>query len=311
MTRTATLLQVACAAVLIAHGLCSSTLKKRQRFATPRSDVRCLQCDHVSDPTDCEVYSICGHGEICFTREIIDHHDNTVYRMGCESSRICSLYKNAETIFGRRREVLSKEEERLCFDCCTTNDCNSALCPVTAGGSTAFKQVQTTTPKSTQTTFAGKTAATTTEATTTTSSGCPSGFVNWKTSCYFFNLTNAHWDDGRSYCRSHGADLVSVNTPDEDTFIIKQLESLGVPARVRGIWLGGTYEEGYKKFKWLDGTDVKYDRFRPGEPTQQTGDCLMLINPAVDFTFAGWPWASDEGSVFNRGFICEMKQLGL
>ncbi|XP_046575901.1 sperm receptor for egg jelly-like [Haliotis rubra] len=312
MTRTRILLQVACAAVLFSHGLSSSTtLRKRQRFPTSRSDLRCLQCDHVSDPADCEVYSICGHGEICFTREIIDHHDKQAYRMGCESSQICSLYKNAETIFGRRRYVLSEEEARLCFDCCSTDDCNSALCPFTASGTTTFKQADTTTTKSIQTTVAGKTAATTTEATTTTGSGCPSGFVNWKMSCYFFNLTNAYWADGRNYCRSNGADLASINTPEEDTFITQQLESLQVPAEVRGMWLGGTYDDVNNKFKWLDGSDVMYGRFKPGAPRKQMGECLLLINPTVNAIFAGWPWASDRGSALKRGFICETKQIGL
>ncbi|XP_071098322.1 uncharacterized protein [Haliotis cracherodii] len=297
MTRTGILLQVACAAVIISRALSASTLRRRQS-----SDIRCLQCDHVSDPADCDDYSICGHGEICSTREFIDHHDMKSYRMGCQSSQICSLYKDAATIFGRRRDVFSEDEARLCFDCCSENDCNSAICTPNGGGATPLTQVVSTTPPRIPT------RTSTATATTTKDYVCPSGFKTWKTSCYSFSQTNVIWDDGRKLCQDKGADLVSINTQEEDSFITNQLENLIVPDTVRGMWLGSTYDDADNKFKWVDGTDVSYGRFKTGSPRRLTGYSLVVINPAVNSAFAGWPWGSDVGSVYKRGFICEMKQ---
>ncbi len=75
---------------------------------------------------------------------------------------------------------------------------------------------------------------------------------------------------------------------------------------VRGIWIGGEFDEAGHKFVWVDGRDVTFHRYKTGSPRNEKDYRLLMVNPAVHKAFAGWPWTSDIDSLYTRGYICEV-----
>ncbi|KAI7811270.1 CD209 antigen-like protein E [Triplophysa rosa] len=81
---------------------------------------------------------------------------------------------------------------------------------------------------------------------------------------YFISSEEKSWSDGRRFCRDHGADLVIINTEEEQKFIsslIKQTTWIG---------LSDTLQEGV--MKWVDGTSVNKGFWLQGEPNNMGGD---------------------------------------
>ena len=48
---------------------------------------------------------------------------------------------------------------------------------------------------------------------------CHQGWENYGSKCYKYVSTTKTWNDARAYCQSLGADLASIHSTTEDTFI--------------------------------------------------------------------------------------------
>ncbi|KAM9450010.1 CD209 antigen-like protein C [Clarias gariepinus] len=71
---------------------------------------------------------------------------------------------------------------------------------------------------------------------------------NFSSSFYFMFNERKNWIESRQYCREKGADLVIINSREEQEFIIEQLGDNN------GTWIGLSDREREGKWKWVDGT---------------------------------------------------------
>uniref|UniRef100_A0A3P9JLA7 C-type lectin domain-containing protein n=1 Tax=Oryzias latipes TaxID=8090 RepID=A0A3P9JLA7_ORYLA len=77
---------------------------------------------------------------------------------------------------------------------------------------------------------------------------CPSGWIRFGSSCYFFSVESKSWDEARKSCRARGADLVVINTKGEKTFL--------VAFRDEPVWIGLTDKAQEGTWKWVDGSPL-------------------------------------------------------
>ncbi|KAF5891825.1 C-type lectin domain family 4 member E-like isoform X1, partial [Clarias magur] len=68
-------------------------------------------------------------------------------------------------------------------------------------------------------------------------------------SIYYISTNQKSWTESRRYCRERGADLVIINSREEQEFIIKQLDD-------DEAWIGLSKDVTEGKWKWLDGTEL-------------------------------------------------------
>lgn len=45
--------------------------------------------------------------------------------------------------------------------------------------------------------------------------GCPVGWIYFRSSCYYFSGESGSWDKARNFCKNKGADLVVMNSREE------------------------------------------------------------------------------------------------
>ncbi|XP_029950196.1 C-type lectin domain family 4 member M-like isoform X2 [Salarias fasciatus] len=90
---------------------------------------------------------------------------------------------------------------------------------------------------------------------------CPRGWILSSSSCYYVSSQRASWDGARKDCRSRGAELVIINSPQEQNV----LSGLVVAA-----WVGMTDRGAEGVWLWVDGTPVDRARllWAPGQPDQ-------------------------------------------
>ena len=102
--------------------------------------------------------------------------------------------------------------------------------------------------------------------------------------------TTKSWDDARSECQNDGADLASVTSSEENSFVTTFTHS---PA-----WLGG-YLDG-SEWKWTDGSTFDYTNWDVGEPNNSGGNQDRI---QTNWGIIGiW----DDGPTTNLNtFICE------
>uniref|UniRef100_A0A8C9S4S7 C-type lectin domain-containing protein n=1 Tax=Scleropages formosus TaxID=113540 RepID=A0A8C9S4S7_SCLFO len=74
---------------------------------------------------------------------------------------------------------------------------------------------------------------------------CPERWNSFKFSCYYISNEEKNWDDSRQYCIDRGADLVIINSKEEQAFI----------DHFQGrFWIGLSDKEREGTWKWVDGT---------------------------------------------------------
>ncbi|XP_072267445.1 collectin-12 [Pyxicephalus adspersus] len=126
--------------------------------------------------------------------------------------------------------------------------------------------------------------------------GCPYEWRNFTDKCYFFSSGKDIFDDAKLFCEDKGSMLVVIETKEEQQFIKKQTSDKG------NFWIGLTDREEEKVWKWLDGTLLTFENWKPGQPdnwTPEMGpgeDCAGLIYSGL--------WNDFHCSDLNN-FICE------
>ncbi|XP_078030298.1 CD209 antigen-like protein C [Epinephelus lanceolatus] len=76
---------------------------------------------------------------------------------------------------------------------------------------------------------------------------CPAGWMVFSCSCYFVSTESGSWEKGRQDCKERGADLVVIDSAEEQTFVV----STGKTA-----WIGLTDRDEEGTWKWIDGTPL-------------------------------------------------------
>ncbi|XP_030000888.1 low affinity immunoglobulin epsilon Fc receptor-like [Sphaeramia orbicularis] len=107
---------------------------------------------------------------------------------------------------------------------------------------------------------------------------CETGWSKFGMNCYYDSVTELDWVHSRLVCLSMGADLVSINTAEEQAFI----NGLLSPQVNAWIGLNDIHSEG--KWKWVDGTAVTTTFWGPGQPNSYNGtnqDCGELVENSL------------------------------
>ncbi|KAJ8372140.1 hypothetical protein AAFF_G00294240 [Aldrovandia affinis] len=82
---------------------------------------------------------------------------------------------------------------------------------------------------------------------------CPEGWEQSNSKCYYFSTEFKNWNDSRSDCLKQGADLVIIESKDEQDFISKH-------RRDEVYWIGLSDSETEGTFLWVDGTPLQEDK---------------------------------------------------
>ncbi|XP_053086702.1 C-type lectin domain family 4 member E [Pangasianodon hypophthalmus] len=122
------------------------------------------------------------------------------------------------------------------------------------------------------------------------------GCFYFKSSFYCMSKETKSWDESRQNCSSRGADLVIINSREEQEFIVKQLgDSVA--------WIGLSDRDREGEWKWVDGTPLttKYwDSGQPGNTDHE--DCAEIYYS--DSNEVVW---NDKTCSVKLHWICEKR----
>ena len=111
-----------------------------------------------------------------------------------------------------------------------------------------------------------------------TAAGCTE-LVNCVSPCsmYFLNPQSMTGSQAQSFAQTLGANLVSVQSQEENDCILSSLISLGFTSNQDVIWIGLSDEVTEGDFVWYDQSPVTYTNWAAGEPNQSGDeDCVQI-----------------------------------
>ncbi|XP_037837906.1 macrophage mannose receptor 1-like [Kryptolebias marmoratus] len=85
------------------------------------------------------------------------------------------------------------------------------------------------------------------------------GWLEWKGNQYFMNGQAMAMEDARQFCKNRHADLVTIDSEAEWTFLWKQI------SRSRDSWIGMNVDLD-KTFQWMDDSPVLFQMWDEGQP---------------------------------------------
>ncbi|KAL7855871.1 hypothetical protein AOLI_G00194750 [Acnodon oligacanthus] len=115
-------------------------------------------------------------------------------------------------------------------------------------------------------------------------------------SVYYISTETKTWNKSREDCRERGADLLIINSREEQDFIEKFRRS-------QWAWIGLTDSETEGVWKWVDGSALTTEFWRPGEPNINGDEDCVITGYASDPVYS---WA--DFTCNNRfAWICEKR----
>ncbi|MBN3295696.1 C209A protein, partial [Amia calva] len=132
---------------------------------------------------------------------------------------------------------------------------------------------------------------------------CPQGWQSFNSKCYYFSTERQRWNDSQAACRDQGANLVVIESREEQEFIWRQ----SIKASWH-YWIGLTGAVKCKAWLWVDGSSLNVQYWAPGEPNDIRGkeECVataVILNPLHN-------WVDLICSQVHR-WICEGNRLQL
>lgn len=92
---------------------------------------------------------------------------------------------------------------------------------------------------------------------------CQSPWIAFQGSCYALFTQSSTWNSARDSCRSDSAELVKIESSNENNFIKKNFLASGAD-----YWIGLTDEETEGEWKWSEGSSLTgYTHWDPGQPS--------------------------------------------
>lgn len=105
---------------------------------------------------------------------------------------------------------------------------------------------------------------------------CPSGWV-FHRKCYHISFTRRTWIEARKACQAMGADLVTIESEDEQVYI-NSLKNWG--------WIGLRHENSWN---WVNNRPLSAGPvfWGPGQPNSDTENCVMS-SPNDNIPMSNW-----------------------
>ncbi|XP_074486692.1 C-type lectin domain family 10 member A-like [Sebastes fasciatus] len=130
---------------------------------------------------------------------------------------------------------------------------------------------------------------------------CPASWTLINSRCYFVSTEEKTWMDSRKYCQSKDADLVVINSEEEQKSLYRLNGNDGL-----AYWIGlydPTGSTGSTGWKWVDGSALTKSFWMSGQPDRnpmKVEDCVNIYN--VDPELANW---YDIACSSKRRWLCE------
>ncbi|XP_041837976.1 CD209 antigen-like [Melanotaenia boesemani] len=119
------------------------------------------------------------------------------------------------------------------------------------------------------------------------------GWMLFGGSAYYVSSTTKSWEESRNDCRQKGADLIIINSEEEQNFA-NQLKKY--------MWIGLTDSENEGTWKWVDGSQLTTSYWGPNEPNGNRKENCGDIK-----TFKTQKSWNDEECSHTLSWICEMR----
>lgn len=122
------------------------------------------------------------------------------------------------------------------------------------------------------------------------------GPIQWEGSDYYL-LSNSTWTDAQAVAEGMGGNLATINTAEENTWVVNTFS----PDGVKNLWIGFTDQDVEGVFVWTSGEPVTYTNWGQGNPDDQCGGqdyaCIVgTIIPLFGPTYRGeWDDSDDDG----------------
>ncbi|XP_077176095.1 CD302 antigen [Paroedura picta] len=119
---------------------------------------------------------------------------------------------------------------------------------------------------------------------------CPSSsWISFGSSCYaLLQSTLENIDDARELCRASGADIISINNKEENTFILKAFQTHWHGPQY--ISLGMFFDTDDDVFKWYDESKVNFTNWMEEDSSSELLDTCATMHTAS----GGWRKTSCE-----------------
>lgn len=127
--------------------LCNSRGCGEQGYPSDRGPV-CYNCPQISNPSTCDIISVCNQGEGCYINSEYEFGD-LLYHTSCLTKSMCDMSSSAGQIFGKRNTPGD------CKLCCYSNLCNNqcGYISTTSTSTTTFTPTSTTSVITTSSAF--------------------------------------------------------------------------------------------------------------------------------------------------------------
>ncbi|CAB1326067.1 unnamed protein product, partial [Coregonus sp. 'balchen'] len=122
----------------------------------------------------------------------------------------------------------------------------------------------------------------------------PKGWTLFQSSWYYISSEVKSWDESRQDCLERGADLVIINSKEEQTF-------LTMPDK--RVWIGLTDKDREGTWKWVDGTPLTTAYWSGQQPDNGNGDPIYGEEDCAEIVIM-WIW-NDISCANNFNWVCE------
>ncbi|XP_036439304.1 hepatic lectin-like, partial [Colossoma macropomum] len=121
------------------------------------------------------------------------------------------------------------------------------------------------------------------------------GWTYFNSSLYYISTQEKSWNESRNDCTQRGADLMIINSREEQEFIDGRLGG------TQG-WIGVTDHDTEGEWKWVDGSALTTAFWCAGEPNdyKENEDCAV-----TGYKSGNASWADFNCDTFKAIGICE------
>uniref|UniRef100_A0A7N6FJM3 C-type lectin domain-containing protein n=1 Tax=Anabas testudineus TaxID=64144 RepID=A0A7N6FJM3_ANATE len=130
-----------------------------------------------------------------------------------------------------------------------------------------------------------------------TDSPCPTGWNIFRCSCYFLYEGSGSWTKGRQDCRDRGADLVVIDSDEEQSFLSEFTNM--------NTWIGLSDRDKEGTWKWVDGTPLTVKYWSAPQPDNGNGDPQFGEEDCVHIREAGTSSWNDLSCEASLPWVCE------